>query len=320
MEVAPGIERIESVLGPRPFAQYLVRGERSLLVDTGTAKTPGAVILPAFAACGLDPNDLDWVVITHADVDHYGGGAAIRAAAPPARFCAHRMDVPWLEDRDRIFRERYGWYAAHGVDYDADTTAWLRAAAPNAVLIDLALNGGERFRLGPRLTVDVLHLPGHSPGHIGLWEPESRSAIITDAALGAGLLDHTGAIISPPPYYDVMAYTQTIQLLRALHPVRLLTAHYAVIEGDAVTQFLDASAAFVERTRQATRAAFAAYDTLTLKDALPLVDSAVGPFPVMGVELAGSVYAHLRDLEAAGIITPTAGSVPTAWQRIDILD
>ena len=34
-EVAPGIYRIESILGPRPFAQYLLRDERSLLVDTG---------------------------------------------------------------------------------------------------------------------------------------------------------------------------------------------------------------------------------------------------------------------------------------------
>ena len=32
MEVAPGIHRIESVLGPRPFSQYLLRGERTLRI------------------------------------------------------------------------------------------------------------------------------------------------------------------------------------------------------------------------------------------------------------------------------------------------
>ena len=41
MEVAPGIHRIESVLGPRPFSQYLLRDERTLLVDTGVKETPG---------------------------------------------------------------------------------------------------------------------------------------------------------------------------------------------------------------------------------------------------------------------------------------
>ena len=73
MEVAPGIHRIESVLGPRPFSQYLLRDERSLLVDTGVKETPAEVILPFLD--GLQP---DFVLNSHADVDHYGGNAAIR--------------------------------------------------------------------------------------------------------------------------------------------------------------------------------------------------------------------------------------------------
>ena len=41
LEVAPGITRIESILGPRPFSQYLLHDERSMLVDTGVKETPG---------------------------------------------------------------------------------------------------------------------------------------------------------------------------------------------------------------------------------------------------------------------------------------
>src|SRR5215218_2770130 len=120
MEVAPGIHRIESVLGPRPFSQYLLRGERSLLVDTGIVTTPGEVILPYLESVGLDPDDLDFVLNTHADVDHFGGNAAVRGCAPKAVFCAHAADVPWIEDRERILRERYGWYADHNVDYSPE--------------------------------------------------------------------------------------------------------------------------------------------------------------------------------------------------------
>ena len=76
-EVAPGVYRTESTLGPRPFAQYLLRDERSLLVDTGTATTPNEVILPAFQDLGLDPADLDYGLISHADVDHFGSNAPI---------------------------------------------------------------------------------------------------------------------------------------------------------------------------------------------------------------------------------------------------
>src|SRR5215217_9651562 len=149
-EVASGIYRIESILGPRPFAQYLLREERSLLVDTGIVSTPDEVILPAFQEMGLEPADLDYVLISHADVDHFGGNAAIRAAAPRAIVCAHVADCDWICDRERILRERYGWYAAHGADadYDADTKDWLRNALGPDVPVDLHLVGGEVFRLG----------------------------------------------------------------------------------------------------------------------------------------------------------------------------
>ena len=88
MEVAPGIHRIESVLGPRPFSQYLLRDERALLVDTGVKETPAEVILPF-----LDGVQPDLVLNTHADVDHYGGNAAIKDAAPVQRIHIRRPPV-----------------------------------------------------------------------------------------------------------------------------------------------------------------------------------------------------------------------------------
>lgn len=144
VEVAPGIDRIESILGPRPFAQYLLRDERSLLVDTGVASTPDEVILPALRSLGLDPADLDYVLLSHADVDHFGGNARIRQAAPRAVFCAHQADAPWIADRERILTERYGWYADHGpaADYDAETKNWLRSGLGPDVPVDLELAGG----------------------------------------------------------------------------------------------------------------------------------------------------------------------------------
>ena len=247
LEIVPGIARIESTLGPRPFAQYLLRGARTMLVDTGVATTPAEAILPALGALGVAPADLDFVLISHADVDHYGGNAAMRAAAPGAIFCAHAADAAWIEDRGRALRERYGWYEAHGIGYAPDLAAWLRDAGGAPAALDLHLVGGETFRLGPRLVVQVLHLPGHSPGHLGLWEPLSRTAIVTDAALAGGLLDTSGAIISPPPYFDAAAYEQTVRQLQALAPQRLLTAHYAVYEGEAASRFLAESVAFVGR-------------------------------------------------------------------------
>ncbi len=304
MEVAPGIHRIESVLGPRPFSQYLLRDERSLLVDTGVKETPAEVILPFLD--GLQP---DFVLNSHADVDHYGGNAAIREAAPEALFLAHALDVPWIESAEAIMRERYGWYEAYGLGYEPDVFAWLRDAIGPDLPIDISLRGGENIRLGPNLTVEVLNLPGHTPGHIGLWEPSSRTAIVIDSAMARGLLDMDGNVIHPPPYFDVADYLGTARTLQALRPARLLTAHYDVLEGDDVDRFLADTVAFVEDAARIVEDALEEAGELTLPELLALGDAQLGPFTSMPNELAGSLRAHLRALVQQGRATENSSEL-----------
>lgn len=295
MEVAPGIHRIESVLGPRPFSQYLLRADRSLLVDTGVAETPAEVILPFLG--GLQP---DFVLNSHADVDHFGGNAAIRDAAPKAVFLAHRLDVAWIESADAILRERYGWYAAHDLGYARDVLDWLAHAMGPDRPIDVRLRGGEQIRLGRDLVVDVLHLPGHSPGHLGVWEPASRTAIVLDAVMGRGLLDMEGGVISPPPYFDVDAYLGAARTLSELRPQRLLTAHYDVMEGAEVERFLYDTVAFVEDASRIAEEALQTSGELTLAELVERADPELGPFTAMANELGGTMRAHLQALVRQG--------------------
>lgn len=318
VEVAPGIQRIESVFGPRPFAQYLLRDERSMLVDTGIVSTPGDVILPFFEQIAFAPESLDFVLTSHADVDHFGGNASLRTAAPRAIFCASALDTPIIVDRERAMIERYGWYAEHGpgADYDSETKELLSSGMGPDTAIDLELAGGEWFRLGPKLRVQILTLPGHSAGHLGLWEPESRTAIVIDAVLGQGLYNFDHEIIHPPPYMDAKAYEGTITQLRALGPDRLLTTHYDVIEGAEVADFLATSAAFVERARTAVRRAVKVGGTVTLAGLLAELEPELGPFTSFPNELAGPIRSHLQELVGDGVVEIVPGAQPPAWKWI----
>jgi glyoxylase-like metal-dependent hydrolase (beta-lactamase superfamily II) len=298
------------VLGPRPFSQYLLRGERALLVDTGVRTTPAEVILPFLD--GLQP---DLVLLSHADVDHYGGNAAIRAAAPGALLLAHATDVRWMESSEAIMRERYGWYDAHGLGYPPDTFAWLRDALGPDVPIDVHLRGGERIRLGASLTVEVLHLPGHTDGHLGLWEPESRTAIVMDAVMARGLLDMEGNVIHPPPYFDADAYLGSARALQALRPARLLTAHYDVIEGADVDRFLAETIAFVEDVDRTVRDTLRREGSLTLAQLLEAADPVLGPFTSMPNELAGTLRCHLQRLVRGG--EASVDEAGLRWTGID---
>jgi glyoxylase-like metal-dependent hydrolase (beta-lactamase superfamily II) len=297
-QVTTGIYRIPSVLGPRRFAQWLVVGDDGLLlVDSGIDGTIAEHVAPALAELGRRPDEITDVVLTHADVDHYGGDSELRHVAPHARIRSSAEDRPWIESWELIARDRYGWYRGHGLDYDDATWKWLEEAAGPDTPIDGTVADGAVLDLGG-MTVEVIALPGHSPGHLGVLHRESGTAIVMDAVLERGLYTVDDELISPPPYASVPAYRGTIARLRDLAPTRLGTSHYAPIEGrQAVDAFLDESAGFVDDL-DACIAAELAPEPKALELYWRAADSSLGPFREMAVELARSVGAHL-DLAVA---------------------
>jgi glyoxylase-like metal-dependent hydrolase (beta-lactamase superfamily II) len=315
-QVAERIYRVPSILGPRRFAQWLVVGdERLLLVDSGIDGTIADHVVPALAELGRRPEEITDVVVTHADVDHYGGDAELRRVAPGARIRASREDRPWIESWEVIARERYGWYRRHGLDYDEATWAWLHEAAGPDTPLDGTVADGEILDLGG-IEVEVLSLPGHSPGHLGVFHRVSGTAIVMDAVLERGLYTTADELISPPPYGSVPAYRATVARLRELAPVRLGTSHYAPVEGrQAVDAFLDATAAFVDDL-EAFVAAELGPDPKPLETYWRAADAALGPFSEMAVELARSVAAHLDLAVEEGRARPHESGGLVAWSAV----
>jgi glyoxylase-like metal-dependent hydrolase (beta-lactamase superfamily II) len=290
--IAPRIYSIESLLGNRRLTQWLVVGEDGVLLsDTGVNGTVQAQIAPALAELEIDPGRLTDVVISHADVDHYGGNQEIRALAPHASIRAHRLDRPLIESWERIAHERYGWYRQHGIDYDEETWRWLEQSAGPDTPIDGELSAGEWIELG-EVGVEVLALPGHSLGHTGLYEPSSRTAIIADAAMGYGFETAAGERAGPPPYVDLPAYRATLSRLLELGPARLSTAHYPLLEGPAVKHFLELSQQFTEVVENTIMRARHGR-TLPPVELLAPVAEQLGGYPETELELLRSIGAHL---------------------------
>jgi glyoxylase-like metal-dependent hydrolase (beta-lactamase superfamily II) len=290
-EIAPGVHRIESDLGSRFMAQYVLVGEdRSVLLDTGVAATPDAVLIPALEELGVDP---DLILISHADLDHCGGNRTMRARYPSALFGCHELDRHWVQSNQAMLAENYLWYEAYGFEKAGEQERReLLAELGGDCPIDLGLRGGETIRLGSGRCVEVLHLPGHTPGHIALWEPRSQIAIMIDAALLDGIYDRSGNKLIPPRYYDAEAYRATIRRIRALEPELLLTAHYQPMSAEPARAFCDRSLAFVDAVEAAVRECVAAGDT-SLREVTERVDQRLGPFPYFSKELGAGVRSHL---------------------------
>ena len=75
------------------------------------------------------------------------------------------------------------------------------------------VDGGEAVDLGDR-RFEILHLPGHSPGSIGLWEAATGTLFSGDAIYDGVLLDSL-------PESNIDDYVETMRRLRAL-PVRVV--------------------------------------------------------------------------------------------------
>jgi glyoxylase-like metal-dependent hydrolase (beta-lactamase superfamily II) len=245
MEIRPGLHRIQAPLGERFVALYLLEGEHSaLLVDTGIRESITETLLPYLAENGIPLEKLKWAVDTHCDFDHTGGNGALKAAAPHVQILAHREDQPLVEDLQRLIDERYGEFRdTDGFDDAPETTHYLRGVS-DLVPVDHALDGGESFDLGGR-HVTVLHVPGHSPGHVAVYDPSHRALMIGDATLGRSVPFADGSAAFPPTYRDTDPYLASIRAFRQLDADLLLTAHYPVYEGDGVDAFLTESEDYV---------------------------------------------------------------------------
>jgi glyoxylase-like metal-dependent hydrolase (beta-lactamase superfamily II) len=254
LEIAPGIHRIQTPLGDRFVCLFLLVGEEAtLLVDTGVDSTPREHLTPYLDSLDLPSEAVRYVLTSHADFDHTGGNASARELLPGARFICHRLDQSWVEDIDRMIDERYCEFQAdHGIGEDEESRNFIRGASRH-VPTDMTLVGGERVRLSPQWQVEILHTPGHTRGHLSVYDAESETLIIADAALYNAVLRTDGEPAFPPTYRYLDTYLSTLGCFQAMKVRTLLTSHYPVYSGEEVAEFLGESRAFADRLDGALR-------------------------------------------------------------------
>jgi glyoxylase-like metal-dependent hydrolase (beta-lactamase superfamily II) len=245
------------VIGPGPTHLYLIESDALVLVDMGIptdlAKAffydlrnqqmpPELEALPpdlseqellaGFKLAGYSLKDVDLVVLSHGHPDHFLMGHSILKRATPA-ISAHILDTPqicnpwgllsfWFSRQEQMIATGMPapWSARgagreqviHGLDLDAMGMA-LKVDSP------IFRNGPLNLNGSPVRDVEVRHLPGHSPGSIGLLigqNGDSKALLCGDVLLNP---------ITPHPD-DLLVYLQTLEDLSRMEDVGLvLPAH-----------------------------------------------------------------------------------------------
>jgi glyoxylase-like metal-dependent hydrolase (beta-lactamase superfamily II) len=158
------------------------------LVDAGLMGK-GPYKLDAIRRLGVDPAHIKRVIMTHTHLDHIGCLADILKAIPGAELWVHRDEAGMLEQGD----ER----AVYGMDMFQSLCQAQYGIEPGAFRfsVDRQLDGGEVLDLGG-IQWQVIHIPGHSQGSIGLYNPDNRILIPGDvvyADYAIGRFDLFGA-------------------------------------------------------------------------------------------------------------------------------
>lgn len=303
-EVSHGLHTVRDRADGRDNSVYVWMGDEQLLiVDTGYVGTPARLVAPLVRrwAPGLPVI----CVITHGDVDHFGGAAELAALIPRVVLACHEADRRWITSVECVVAERYREFAGDGLDRPPDSLERMRAAAVDAP-VRLTLHGGERFDLGGGRTVEVLHVPGHTPGSVALFDRANAILVVGDAVLAEGINDVRGRRAMPPTYRDVDRYVDSIQRLRALEPSAIHTSHLGSFTGDAVIDVLDRSVRHVERFDQHLLDALATRGPVSLRELAEYLMSRIGPWPAPLATFAMPVAAHIDRIVARGLATVEA--------------
>jgi glyoxylase-like metal-dependent hydrolase (beta-lactamase superfamily II) len=183
-------------------------------------------------------------VATHTHYDHIGGmheftervvhrmeadllakpsyRNSLRVADIDAHFLAYLREVGYGLESEYLIT------ALPHPDYDPGT--WATVPAPATRIVD----EGDVIDLGDRV-FEVLHLPGHSPGSMGLWEAATGTLFSGDAIYDGPLLDRL-------PESDLTDYLATMARLLDLPVTVVHAGHDPSFDGarliDIATRFI----------------------------------------------------------------------------------
>lgn len=212
-----------------------VRGrDRDLIIDTGSGLSPLRVEIADLIDKPLA------ALATHIHYDHVGGlhefddrlmhrieaprmnpyreFHPIRAGAFPRSFRQYLPTIePGADDLLIDALPRENWQPG---DYS------ITPATPTRQLTD-----GDVIDLGDR-AFEVMHLPGHSPGSIGLWEQRSGILFSGDAIYDGPLLDML-------PDSSVPDYVKTMKRLRSLPVTAVHGGHEPSFGRDRMIAIID---------------------------------------------------------------------------------
>jgi glyoxylase-like metal-dependent hydrolase (beta-lactamase superfamily II) len=230
-EMAAGVFELRL---PIPFEDGLVNvflftdGDELDLLDCGMNSEESVDAIHS-AVKALGAKSIRRLVVTHIHPDHYGA-AGVFAGDGGADLYLHRLEVPLVTPRyielDQLVKEVHRYLLVNGVPPDEAEVLSNSQRALSQVVTPaepaVQLDGAETLTMGRR-RLRVEWTPGHSPGHICLYDSKEKLLFAGDHMLpelspNIGLHPQS----TPDPLHE---YLEGLSRLAGYQPNTVLPAH-----------------------------------------------------------------------------------------------
>lgn len=209
-----------------PFNWYVIaQGGRLTLVDAGF---PGhyAIFRSGIQTLGYTVADVEAIILTHAHADHLGFAQRVHQETNAPIFI-HEADQAAAQQRLQL-----PWYGLLSNAWRPYTFKMLLHATINGVFTMPRIIKIRTFKDGEQLDIPgmphVIHVPGHTPGEVAFYLPESSILLSGDTLVTRNLLSgETGQprVISPVLTDDYRVARQSIGRFCELGELTLLPGH-----------------------------------------------------------------------------------------------
>jgi len=245
---------IDADVTPRFTACYLrTAGDECAFIEAHTSHALPR-LLDALRAAGMRPDQVRWIVVTHAHLDHAAGAGALLARCKNATLLAHPRAAPHLVDPTKLVASATRVY---GAERFAELYGTMVPVPADRVR---ALDDGATFDLGDA-TLRVHHTAGHARHHFVVDDPALDTVYTGDTfGLVYPALQHHGRFAMPstsPTNFDAPLARQSIDKVLSLGRRAVALTHFDAYEdAQAIAaqlgRFIDRAGAWVDEAARGT--------------------------------------------------------------------
>jgi len=221
MEIVSGVHWLKSNVSQC----YFVVDEGITLIDTGMPHKTKTIVRYITEDLQRTPSDLKTILLTHCDIDHIGNASQLRDFTG-AKIAAHPQDAEIIAGKKKRMTPKGGMSILFNL-----LGSFMRMKPFN---VDILVNEGDNIS-----GFTVLHMPGHTPGSIALYDSKRKVLFIGDTL---GCKDGIVQGPSKNVTIDMKQAYRSIEKLSNLDFTVMLSGHGDPLKKNAsslVTEFIE---------------------------------------------------------------------------------